>query len=250
MDPNHYGTAGDPGQTERITDPARIAQLLKRLKDSRALLSVTVPAVTDVYLSAVLGVDAAGGSFELDELAPPDGHPALLAAGRLNAFAQCSGVDLSFTAALRSVERDSNGNFYRLAFPAVLFYRQRREHYRVRVARGQPVPLVIGLDEQHAVEGLLHDISAGGLGGEFERYQGPALVLGQVLPDCELRLHDHPPLHLSLEVRFVSADEPLHRLRLGARFLELGRQERKLIEQFVASLDREWRRRLSRNRDR
>lgn len=249
MDPHHYGTAGDPSQTERITDPARIAQLLKRIKDSRALLSVTVPAVTDVYLSAILDVDPASGCFELDELAPADGHLALVAAGRLNAFAQCSGVDLSFTAQLRSVERDRNGNFYRVAFPTVLYYRQRRAHYRVRVARGHIVPLLIGLDADHAIEGLLHDISAGGLGGEFERYSGPALVLGQVLPDCELRLHDHPPVHLGLEVRFVSADEPLRRVRLGARFVDVGRHEQKLIEQFVASLDREWRRRLSRDRD-
>lgn len=249
MDPHHYGTAGDPSQTERITDPARIAQLLKRIKDSRALLSVTVPAVTDVFLSAILHVDPAGGYFELDELAPADGHLALVAAARLNAFAQCSGVDLSFTAVLQSVERDSNGNFYRVAFPSVLYYRQRREHYRVRVSRGQTVPLLISLAEDHAIEGLLHDISAGGLGGEFQRYQGPALALGQVLPDCELRLHGHLPVRISLEVRFVSADEPLHRVRLGARFVDIGRHEQKLIEQFVASLDREWRRRLSRDRD-
>jgi c-di-GMP-binding flagellar brake protein YcgR len=247
MDPHNYGTTGDPSQTERVTDPARIAQLLKRIKDNRALLSVTVPGVTDVYLSAILNVDPVAGHFELDELAPADGHLALLAAKRLNAFAQCSGVDLSFTASLQEVNRDGDGNFYRITFPAVLFYRQRREHYRVRVGRSQTVPLLISLDRDRAIEGLLHDISAGGLGSEFERYRWPALALGQVLPDCELRLHDHPAVRVSLEVRFVAADDAAHRVRLGARFVDVGRHEQKLIEQFVASLDREWRRRLSRD---
>ncbi len=248
MDPHHYGTASDPSQTERITDPARIAQLLKRIKDSRTLLSVTLPRTADVYLSTVLNVDADRATFDLDELAPASGHLALLADGRISAFAQCCGVDIRFTASLRDTARDASGNFYRLALPAVLHYRQRREHYRVRIGRGQIVPVRIGALQEAPIEGVLHDISAGGVGGEFERYRGPRLELGQVLPDCELQLHDGQRLQVALEVRFVSLDETARRLRLGARFTDLTPRGRKLIEQFVATLDREWRRKLARER--
>jgi c-di-GMP-binding flagellar brake protein YcgR len=250
MDPHQYGTASDPSQTERITDPARIAQLLKRIHDNRTLLSVSIPRVKAAYLTAVLKVDAAGATFELDELSPADGRLALLSAGRLTAYAQCSGVDISFTAALRASEHDADGNFYRFAFPSFVLYRQRREHYRVRIGHGHPIPIRLATDDRPPCEGTLHDISAGGLGGEFDRYRGPALALGQVLSDCELRLDEEHVLRISLEVRFVTADDRARRLRLGARFVELPRPEQKLIEHFVAALDREWRRKNQGNRAR
>jgi c-di-GMP-binding flagellar brake protein YcgR len=250
MDPHQYGTASDPSQTERITDPARIAQLIKRIKDTHKLLTVTVPRARVSYLSAVLDVDFNGATFTLDELTPADGHLAVVAAGRLSAYVQCDGVDISFSASVARAEHDTDGNFYRLTLPEFVFYRQRREHYRVRIGHGHPIPLSIGPDPVARMQGVLHDISAGGLGGEFQRYRGPDLVLGQVLPGCELRIDDRHVIQLNLEVRYVQVDGLGGRLRLGARYLDLCRPEQKLIDQLVASLDRDWRRKLMRERTR
>jgi c-di-GMP-binding flagellar brake protein YcgR len=238
-DPN-YST-----ELTRVTDPAQIANLIKRIKDNRALLNVTVRGEPKAFLSAVLDVNPTEGYLLLDELVPKGGHEALLRERRLDIYAQTSGVDISFAGVLLEARVESDGALYRLALPEVLYYRQRREYYRVRVSRGQHIPFVIRDTEGNEIEGSLHDISAGGLGSEFLRATGLSLEQGQVLTDCMLRLLNDMTLNVSVEVRFVSEDAHARTLRLGGRFVDLPAHERKLIEHFVATLDREWRRKLA-----
>jgi c-di-GMP-binding flagellar brake protein YcgR len=230
---------------DTVSDPAQIANLLKRMKEHRALLTVTVPGDTDVYLSAVLDVDPSEGFCRLDELVPPEGNSALARAGRFNAYAQCQGIDISFHGTVHQTGEDADGLFYRIALPAQVHYRQRRAYYRARINRGQTIPIILPAKDGSELHGRLHDISVGGLGGEFENYTGPLLDPGETVADCRLLLVERP-LNLTLEVRFASLDETRRLLRLGARFLDLPRPEQKLVEQFVAAVDREWRRRRRR----
>jgi c-di-GMP-binding flagellar brake protein YcgR len=231
----------------RVTDPSQIANLLKRIKDGRSLLTVTVRGEPDSCLSAILDVHPHERHFLLDELVPPEGHHALMRQRRANIHTQSGGVEISFNCAVEDAGIETKGAFYRMTFPDVVLYRQRREYFRARVARAQDVPLLLTDGDGGKADGLVRDISAGGIGAEITSVRNIDLLPGQIFKDVLVRLFVDLSLNLTVELRFRSQDDRTGNLRVGGRLIDVGRAEQKLIEQFVASLDREWRRKLARD---
>jgi c-di-GMP-binding flagellar brake protein YcgR len=231
----------------RVTDASQIANLLKRIKDGRSLLTVTVRGEPDPYLSAVLEVNPQERYFLLDELVPAAGHQALMRQRRANIHTQSGGVEISFNCAVGDAGIETKGAFYRMAFPDVVLYRQRRAHFRARIARAQTVPVLVTDGDGGKADGLVRDISAGGIGAEMTGIHGMELTPGQIYRDVLVRLFVDLSLNLNVELRFRSQDERTGNVRIGGRLIDIGRAEQKLIEQFVASLDREWRRKLAKD---
>jgi c-di-GMP-binding flagellar brake protein YcgR len=244
---NEGNSAGrqQPDDVTRVTDPDGIAGLLKRIKDGHSLLTVSIRGEPESYLSAVLEVNREAGQFLIDELVPPEGHHALMRVRRAHVLTTSGGVEITFSAEVLETGVESKGAFYKLAFPPVILYRQRREHYRVRVSRGHRIPLLIPLDAGGRAEGELRDISTGGIGAELLVARNLELAPGQVIHNAQLKLFSDMLVNLSLELRFFQRDEHSGHLRIGGRLLDLARPEQKIIEQFVAALDREWRRKMS-----
>jgi c-di-GMP-binding flagellar brake protein YcgR len=238
---------GHPDDVTRVTDPTQIGGLLKRIKDGHSLLTVTVRGEPETYLSAILDVNSQTGHFLLDELVPPEGHHALMRARRANIFTQSGGVEINFNAEVIDAGIEIKGAFYKMAFPPVALYRQRREHYRVRVSRGHQIPLVISHPGGGHAEGELRDISAGGIGAELTIVRQLDLAPGQIIKDALLKLFSDMSVNLSIELRFLQPDDRNGSIRIGGRLLDLSRPEQKIIEQFVATLDREWRRKMSKD---
>jgi c-di-GMP-binding flagellar brake protein YcgR len=231
----------------RVTDSQQIYHLVRRVQEGRSLLNVTVRGQSKSYLSAVLDVNAVEGYLLLDELTPVEGHEALLRVGRLNVYTQCQGVDVSFNSEVQHSGIEGGGALYRVAMPEVVYYSQRREDYRVRINLGRAIPLVYLDDAGRGFEGVLHDISAGGLSADLLKLKDVAIKPGQVLSNCLIKqIADHP-LNVSIEIRFVAHGDNGHGLRVGSRFLDLPGPEQRAIRQFVATLDREWRRKLSKD---
>ena len=237
----------DRDDVTRVTDASRIANLLRRIQEGRSLVTVTVRGEPAPYLSAILAVNPHERHFALDELVPPEGHHALMRERHANVHTQSDGVEISFNCAVEDTGIEAKGAFYRMAFPTVVLYRQRREYYRARVARGHPVPLLITDGEGGKADGLVRDISAGGIGAEITSASGIDLTPGQVYREALVRLFVDLSLSLNVELRFRSQDDRTGNLRIGGRLVDVGHAEQKLIEQFVASLDREWRRKLAKD---
>lgn len=246
---NEGNSAGrqQPDDVTRVTDPDGIAGLLKRIRDGHSLLTVSIRGEPETYLSAVLEVNRETGQFLLDELVPPEGHHALMRTRRAHILTNSGGVEITFSSEVLETGVESKGAFYKLAFPPVILYRQRREHYRVRVSRGHRIPLFISQKEGGRAEGELRDISAGGIGADLLVVKNLEFQPGQVIRNAQLKLFSDMLVNLSLELRFFQRDERNGNLRIGGRLLDLARAEQKIIEQFVAALDREWRRKMSKD---
>jgi c-di-GMP-binding flagellar brake protein YcgR len=240
------GPAQYQSQLTRVTDPAQIALLLRRIKDSRSLLNITLRGEPRGFLSAILDVKPVEGVVYLDELVPREGHAAVMRARGINVFTQCQGVDISFNCEIQDSGKEDGAVLYRASLPDILYYSQRREYHRVRVAHAHPVALVIRDETGNVANGEVLDISAGGLGAELNKPGTVPFQQGLILPNCMLKLFTDIELTLALEVRFLSRDDK-GRPRIGGRFVELTRGDQKIIEQFVASLDREWRRKLAKD---
>lgn len=232
------------GKTEKVTHIPQIIGLLRRIRDQRVLLSVTVPGHGEVFNSLLLQVDTDRKLILLDELNPRAGHELVLQTGELRVHCQCQGVELGFAAQV-DVGQGKNGiSFYRAALPGSINYLQRRGSYRVRVGLDLAVPLQMPVDQSTLIEGELLDLSMGGLGASLDN--NLRLERGQVVP-CTLNLPKSEPLQVQIEIRFIRADEHKPVQRIGASFRNLDSRQQTLLRRLVTQLEREMLRRKARS---
>lgn len=232
-----------PGQIELITQPARIAQLLTHLQQARALLGVKIPGNADIYGSAVLKVVPEQAYLLLDELHPQAGHHRLLHSARAAIQARLNGAPIEFDADLLDAGRHAAIAFYRIAFPGLVCYTQRRRAHRVTLGPGQTVPLSIGAPGDSLYRGVLHDLSVTGVGAQFVHHAPPPFKQGELLSRCVLQMSPSYRLNSQLEVRFQSYDKFQSLTRLGGRFVGLEPGQQQLVQRTVAALERKHRRR-------
>ena len=227
------------GENEKISQPAQIASLLRRVHEERALLTVTLPGSDDEYKSVVLEVNLAKSHVLLDELHPLEGHGRFLAAKKFHAHTRLKGVDISFGGILRESSQEGGIALYQIALPTMILYRQRRTSFRAHVGAGLVIPVTLDDEKLRHLQGHLCDISIGGIGLRLKSDPSPGIDNGAIFSDCEILLPDNERIHSGLELRFVSPADPRNTVRFGGRFVGLEAAARKRVEQFVVSLERE-----------
>lgn len=232
---------------EEIGDPARILGLLRRLKESRALLSVRVSAEEEeAYNSAILEVRPEAGELLLDEIHPKKGHERFLQSGALRAQALIKGVQVGFAATLKASGIEEGIAYYHVSLPEVVHYGQRRSHYRAQIGLGLTVPVHLVFEDNRTIvtEGVLRDISVGGMSAEVKIDLPADLREGDARPTCIIMLPTGAKVCAGLEVCFAQKDKDPTRLRVGGRFVDLDPAQQKAVERFVAYLDRVVRKKL------
>jgi flagellar brake protein len=232
------------GKTEKVTHAPQIIGLLRRIRDQRVLLSVSVPGHEGVFNSLLLEVDPERKLIHLDELNPRAGHELLCATRQLRVHCQCQGVELGFACQVEIGQGQSGISFYRAALPESINYLQRRGSYRVRVGMNLAVPVHLPMNEAVTIDGELSDLSMGGLGATLET--DIRLTRGQILT-CVLNLPKADPLQVEIEIRFVRAEDTKSSQHIGASFRNLQPQQQSLLRRLVTQLEREMLRRKARS---
>ena len=231
-------------KAEKVTHFPQIVGLLRRIRDSRNLLTIRIPGSELTFNSMLLEVDADEGYILLDELNQPRGHELVQEKGVLRAFCRCQGVEINFVCRVQ-VEQSRDGvAFYRGVIPDSLSYYQRRSAYRVHVTLDTDIPVLLTLDEGERLQGHLHDLSVGGIGLTLDTEK--ELRQGLVIPDCTLKLPKGDPVRTDVEVRFARTDTEKHVTRIGGRFLHLPPKIEARLSRFVAQLERDLLRRKTR----
>jgi len=233
-------------QTEKITNPARIAAILKNILDARTLLRVTLPESSGEYNSAILEIDNHNQNIVLDELNPREGHERLLNTKKIAIFTHVRGVDVSFASLLKQSSVTDNIASYLIGFPKILHYRQLRANFRIPIGITQ-IPVGLVLQKDMGMGGELHDISAGGICIRFNSDIPDIIKVGSIIDTCTIDLPDNNKVESKLEVRFRGKKDDKGRILLGCRFINMERDQQRAIERYVASLDREMRRKMPRD---
>jgi len=236
-------------ENDHITQPAQIAGVLKRLQEAHVLLRITIPGENQAYLSALLEVQLVDNFLLLDELNPPEGNAALQRVRRIGVSAQLQGVDISFTTELMDVGSSAQVAFYRLAMPKSMRYQQRRSSFRARINLARVVPVLLAREDGAALEGELFDISVGGIGTRHKPGKATEVRQGEIWDDCIIRLEGSQEIRSAIEVCFIGEDSRSRQMRLGGRFIKLAPQQTKIIENFVAALERDLLKKLRRERE-
>ena len=165
----------------RLATRERAMQILRSLCDQHELLAVMPNGQNEEYSSMVLEVDAEGSHLILDVFTPRHTVAQLQAGDPLLCVARFRGIYVGFqVSSLELVERPG-GRAYRVAFPSSTYYLQRRQFYRVPTDPRDIGTVTLQRKGAAALQGMAHDISAGGMRvlvpepGDFDLLEGESL---------------------------------------------------------------------------
>lgn len=226
---------------ETLTLPARIIGLLKRLKDQRGLLSLTLGGQPEEFLTAIIEINPGDNVMVLDELKPGHGHERLLQLRQLHASAHVDGVSLNFDARLLGSGEKDGAIYYRIALPTALHYIQRRASHRVQLSAAANSKVETTLKGLTIPPGLLTDISTGGIGARYSRNLPSELKNGDVV-QCVFPLPGLPgqPFACEAIIRMIRHAAETHSpARLGLEFQNLTKPQLRLLEKCIMDLQRE-----------
>ena len=220
--------------SEKISDPTRMAVLLDRMARHHTLLTIEIPGSDEQYTSSIVAVNSP--YVLLDELLPSSGHRKLLEVRRLQVSGKLEGIDIRFSAGLEDVEEQDGMITYRAHLPVRLEYRQRRMDYRAHIPIAHPLRVVIAGEGGSVTEGELYDLSQGGAGIVLP---GEAPVLKPARwYDCAIELPD-AWLFCTLEMRHAKDMPAGDRHLIGARFADLSPVQTRLVAHTITGLERE-----------
>lgn len=235
-------------EPQHVNHPVQIAGILRRLQDAHALIHVSLPGQGDSWLSTIIEVQQSNGQLLIDELSPREGNGALQRVRRAIVSAQIQGVDISFATNLIESDEADGLLFHRMAMPDMVRYWQRRSSFRARVGASAVIPVQLEREDGLQLGGELFDISVGGIGSRHKATTGVLPLLGEIWEECRITLPDRQQITCGLEIRYVGAGER-NGLRIGARFVDIQRANLKLVENFIAHLEREALRKRRRTRE-
>lgn len=220
-----------------------IARLLQLAERRQVVLDVQWPGETERYGTAILGVYAEHGFFVLDELNPDEGHAKLLERREVHASGRLEGVPLKLSARLSEARNKDGVAFYKMELPHELLYMQRRRSHRFPQS-GSPLPFNARVKEQQEVKvlrGMVHDLSADGVGVVFDG-QIP-LRRGQVLNLCQIQHPREGSIAFDLEVRHAAYLPDRQVTRMGGRMLNMEKASLRRLRAVIHALEKEFVRR-------
>ncbi len=225
------------GKAETITHPPQIANLLRRIRDQKVLLSVQVPGHEGVFNSLLLDVHAERNAILFDELNPQAGHALACQTRQLQIRCLCHGVELSFACRIEVGQSQRGISFYHSPLPASMTYLQRRNDFRVPVGMSLAVPVHMPIDGAAMTDGTVTDLSMGGLGANINTHV--KFTHGQIINLCSLDLPNGEQLHTEIEIRFVRQDTQHHAQHIGAAFRSIQPRSEQALRRLVTQLERD-----------
>lgn len=221
---------------EEISDLHRINTLLQRLKKQNALLTITIPQANQSYMSTVVEIDSENRRVIIDELFPVEGNRLCKEGVVISVNAVLSGSKLNFKSQVIDAGMKDGITFYRVEFPEVISYFQRRTSFRASVSRSEHVTVEVVLHNGVKIRGTIADVSVEGVGAVF-----PAdtdFKLNQILPKCVIFLEGKPSVSSAMEVRFIGSGAKDKQVRIGGRFVNMSPDQERKLEKLVREIER------------
>jgi c-di-GMP-binding flagellar brake protein YcgR len=219
-------------------DPIVIGARLRNLVNGGDF--ITVQYVGGQLVTQLLDVDARARTFTVDWGASTQRNQGLLAAPRCQFSAQPEGVRVEFATASPRETRFEGLPAFEVDFPEVLYYLQRREHFRVGTPVHDAFTCTGELPQGGAFRFDVHDLSLGGVGMRTTDDRVADWPIGTYLQNCELSLGTLGRLLIDLELvthRPTVLPNGGRRHQLGFRFLTLPANVEGKLQRLITQLE-------------
>lgn len=197
-----------------IARPDKIAQLLLQLQGARTLIRMRWGEAQQ-FLTTVLEVYKQRGLLILDPSQTEQVNQQLAGAERIACDGNHQGILFRF--ALGRMSRGELGELpvFAASLPEWLYWRDRREHFRVSAPQQPPLLLTLPPTSNAPLQQLpIIDLGPQGLAFAHQGQQ-PLAEVGTRLPKCRLNLPDYGECQFDLEIRNVTVYQSPQRGRMG-----------------------------------
>ncbi|MBD3669475.1 MAG: flagellar brake protein [Gammaproteobacteria bacterium] len=226
---------------------SHITELLKRVIHTRSIITVETDFVEESFNSALLKV-VPDQYLILDELKPsPRLHSVRDLIGQVfNIQAYVDGVALEFDTRVIASGVQDDVRYYKTSFPREMLYEQKRGSFRVSTTIDQKIPVKFQLKTGESYKGELFDISSGGISIALRQdVMDSRIPRGVIIPQCTIQLPGvREPFECQLELRNIRQSGRMQ--LIGTSFYKLSPRQERIVEKYVATLDRKRLRQLMR----
>lgn len=248
MEHNSSGLADAPIRTHTASgesddefghrDPIVVGARLRNLVNGGDFL--TIQSASGQLVTQLLDVDTRARTFTVDWGASTRQNQGLLAAQRCQFSAQPEGVRVEFATAAPRETRFEGLPAFEVDFPEVLYYLQRREHFRVGTPVQNAYTCTGSLPKGGAFSFEVHDLSLGGVAIRTTDKRVADWSPGTSLRNCELSLGTFGRLSIDLELvsrRPTVLPNGGQRHLLGFRFLTLPGNVEGKLQRLITQLE-------------
>jgi len=221
-----------------------IIQKLRQLAKGKNMITAHFGGGKHTMLTFVVDVMPDRDLLVLDYGANEAMNEKLLSAPRIVFKTQHQGVTAQFTATEIQRAKLQGKTAFACPIPDDLLWVQRREFYRVRIPRGEPLTVEIVNEEDQVIQYDAIDISIGGI-SLHNTSNDIAFEAGQEFINCKLNFSTGESGLVKLLVRNIlplKADNPDAGDRIGCAFMELGNDISNSIQRYINAIDAHLRR--------
>ncbi len=233
---------------EIITDPGRIYKIIHHTYQQRALLTALSPEQTsrdEKGNSIIVGVNRENRELLINKLSPEQAHTRFIKERSIILISLLNGVEIAFKAELKSLINEKKESYYLVKLPEKVSYHQKRGTYRANTKNHAPIPISISLDDGSQLNGVIDDISYGGLAISFEHHLPLSLQINQTLTSCRFTIPEEQNIVCELDIRFIQHTYEKTAPKIGAKFGIIAKDDHQKVMQFVMRLERLKRRRTN-----
>jgi len=231
---------------EIITDPTRICKIIQHTYQQRALLTALFPDKTsrsEKGNCTIVNIDKGEKELLVNKLFPEPAHTHFIKERNITLTSLLNGVEIAFKAELKSLVKEKNDTYYLVKFPDKVFYHQKRGAHRADMKHHDPIPISISLNDTSHLNGIIYNISYGGLAISFEHHLPLSLQVNKTLAYCNFTIPESQNVVCELNIRFIQHIHEKTAPKIGVKFGKISKDDHKKITQFVMKLDRLKRRR-------
>lgn len=240
-----FGEGSGPQPPKILRSSIEQNSVLSQLLEQNKPLTLVFSGRNQRFLTYIAAIDKKNNRVALDELVPEAGQRMLGLGEPFRIDVYLDGVHIHWKSGLSAPVIDLHEGYTVawLQFPEEMVYHQKRNAFRARTLRDEPVQLKLaGTGLETSLVGHVTDLSATGCKIQLDRLPPGAVQPGQALNGCKLSFPGSQ-VELAVEVRHVKVDEHNEATTLGLRFLQPDGMAQRSIERYVNHLQREARRR-------
>ncbi len=215
-------------------------QMLNRIFTRHCLLDVRFEHGAEAFQSAIIELVPQQGYMVLDALSPDDGNLLVDDEQAINVKTRVEGLEVRFQARITGRGGDGRAPYYKVPYPEVIDYPQRRREYRVTVPLDRGIEVRFEGGQGLRWGGEVRDLSPSGFCARLTRGDIDSVDAAQGEQGrCEIAFGDEDTIEAVIEICHIFPRRGRSAPRIGACFVDIDARTERIIERYVARLDRE-----------
>jgi len=226
-------------QDDNITKPDMIAAHLSRLQREHHLVKINIVDTTNSFNSMVVDVDAEKKTILLDVLHPDTAHQQMIKHKNFSLNVDCDGVKIGFKGTVKKIVSDDDKPAYLIGFPDKMLYQQRRQAFRAPIGKDIVLKIVLTDPETNkSCAGIIDNVSRDGMCLQFDHTEKYGFDKFQHV-SSQFLTTENIEITCKVEIRNIVQDSVHRYTKVGVKFIELDKQQRRHIQNFSLKMERQ-----------